>query len=52
MIGTPLPLPKWLRHPSRLMLKFSVDGVKRKELLSTCGDMEDGIWEVDGDVEM
>lgn len=54
MIGSPLPLPKLLRHPSRLVLKLSVNGVDEhyEQVLSTRGDTEDGIWEADGDVRM
>lgn len=52
MIGSPLPLPKLLHHPSRLTLKFSVNGTSEKEVPSRRGDIEDGIWEANGDVKM
>lgn len=54
IIGSPLPLPKLLSHPSRLVLKFLVNGVDEhyEQVLSTRGDTEDGIWEIDGNVNM
>lgn len=51
-IRSSLPLPLELRHSSGLSLKFSVNGVDRKELPSTRSDTEDGTWEVDGDMQM
>lgn len=47
----PIALHKLLRRPSRLALRFSVNGVSEK-MLNTRGDTEDGIWEVDGEVKM
>lgn len=50
-IRSPPPLLKLLRHPSRLVLKFSLNGID-EQMLSTRRGAENGIWKLDGDVKM